>query len=303
MTLAEGIQLVGEDQLAFYALPIFFLVIIGEAWISKHEQKNLYERKDFIASMWMLFLTAVVEFIPKALAFIAFFYLHSVSPFAEVVGRQWWAWIVLFFLDDFAYYWFHRMNHEVRLFWAGHVPHHSSQRMNYGTALRQGVGERVHKYLFWLWLPLLGFDALMIFVIMSVNLIYQFWVHTELVDRMPAWFEYIFNTPSHHRVHHASNIRYLDCNHAGVFILWDRIFGTFSPELAAEPVKYGLTTNIDTYNPIKVAGHEYAAIWNDVLRADKWSDKLNYIFKSPGWSHDGKDRRAKVLRKEMGVEL
>lgn len=299
MTLSEGIQLIGEDKLAFYALPIFFLVIIGEAYFSYRENKGLYERKDFIASMWMLFLTAVVEFFPKALAFMAFFYLHALSPLSEMVGRQWWAWGLLFFLDDFAYYWFHRMNHEVRLFWAGHVPHHSSQKMNYGTALRQGVGERVHKYLFWLWLPLLGFDALMIFVVMSVNLIYQFWVHTELVDKMPRWFEFIFNTPSHHRVHHASNIRYLDCNHAGVFIIWDRIFGTFSPEVSSEKVVYGLTTNIDTYHPIKVAGHEYAAIWKDVLRAKKWSHKLSYIFKAPGWSHDGADRRAKVLRRQM----
>ena len=299
MTLQDGIRLIGEDKLAFYALPFFLLVIMTEAYFSHKENKGLYEKKDFIASMWMLILTAIVEFIPKAVAFIAFFYLHELSPLQDIVGRQWWAWGALFFLDDFAYYWFHRMNHEVRLFWAGHVPHHSSQKMNYGTALRQGVGERVHKYFFWLWIPLLGFDPIMMFVAMSINLIYQFWVHTELVDRLPNWYEYIFNTPSHHRVHHASNIRYLDCNHAGVLIIWDRIFGTFSPELTSEPVIYGLTQNIDTYHPVQVAGHEYASIWRDVKRADRWSDKLSYIFKAPGWSHAGKDRRAKVLRREM----
>ena len=134
------------------------------------------------------------------------------------------------FVMIFSYYWFHRMNHEVRLFWAGHVPHHSSLQLNLGTALRKGVGERIHKYLFWVWIPLLGFDVMMIFVMISVNLLYQFFVHTEVINKFPKPIEWIFNTPSHHRIHHASNIRYLDCNHAGVLIIWDRLFGTFSEE-------------------------------------------------------------------------
>ncbi len=175
--------------------------------------------------------------------------------------------------------------------------------MNLGTALRQGVGERLHKFFFWIWIPLLGFDALMLFIVISVNLFYQFWVHTEVVKKLPNWFEAVFNTPSHHRVHHASNIRYLDCNHAGVFIIWDKLFGTFSPEESFEKPVYGLTKNIDTYNPLKVATHEYAAIWRDVKRAKKWSDKFKYIFYAPGWSHDGVDKRAKVLRKKMGLKL
>ena len=192
------------------------------------------------------------------------------------------------------------MNHEVRLFWAGHVPHHSSVHLNLGTALRQGVGERVHKFLFWMWIPLLGFDPLMLFTMMGISLIYQFWIHTELVDKLPRPIEFIFNTPSHHRVHHASNIRYLDCNHAGIFIIWDRIFGTFSEEVKAidHPI-YGLTSNIETYHPLKVATHEYAAIAKDVKRASKFSDKLKYIFYAPGWSHDSEDKRAKVLRKRL----
>jgi sterol desaturase/sphingolipid hydroxylase (fatty acid hydroxylase superfamily) len=203
---------------------------------------------------------------------------------------------LLLFADDFAYYWFHRMNHEVRLFWAGHVSHHSSQYLNYGTALRQGVGERLHKFFFWLWLPLLGFDAVMIFVMMAINLIYQYWTHTEFVRRLPKPLEFILNTASHHRVHHASQPRYLDRNHAGVFIIWDRMFGTFSGELDSEPPKYGLTKNIESHNPLYVATHEYAAIWRDVKRAEKWSDKLKYIFYAPGWSHDGDDMRAKIVR-------
>ena len=181
--------------------------------------------------------------------------------------------------------------------------HHSSEHMNFGTALRQGVGERVHKFLFWLWIPLLGFDPLMIFTMISINLFYQYWAHTELVDKLPAWYEYIFNTPSHHRVHHASNIRYLDCNHAGVLILWDRLFGTFSAEIPAEKPVYGLTKNINSYNPGYVMTHEYQSIWRDVRSTSSWSNKLKYIFWAPGWSHDGEDLRAKTLRQQSGIEL
>ena len=288
-----------KDQLTVLVLPLFFLAIGIEVYLVRHEQKAIYNKKDTLVSFSMFIATIFVEFIPKVLAFALMMYLHTISPLEDIIARQWWAWVLLFFLDDFTYYWFHRSNHEVRLFWAGHVNHHSSEYMNFGTALRQGVGERVHKYLFWIWLPLLGFDALMIFTIMSINLIYQFWVHTELVNKLPKWYEAIFNTPSHHRVHHASNIRYLDCNHAGVFIIWDKWFGTFSEEKDFEKPVYGLTENINSYNPAYVLAHEYQAIWQDVRRADKWSDKLKYIFYAPGWSHDGEDKRAKTLRKKM----
>jgi len=290
-----------KDSLTIFALPLFIIVIVAEAIYDKKEHLDLYYGKDTIASFWMLFFTAIVEVLPKLLAFIGFYYLHSISPLQDLIGRQWWAWMILLFLDDFTYYWFHRMNHEVRLFWAGHVPHHSAIKMNFGTALRQGVGERIHKFLFWIWLPLLGFDALMIFIVMSVNLFYQFWVHTELIDRLPKWYEYIFNTPSHHRVHHASNIRYLDCNHGGILIIWDRLFGTFSQEMNEDKPIYGLTKNIESYNPFYVASHEYISILKDVSRTKSWSNKLKYIFYPPGWSHDGEDLRAKVLRKKLGL--
>lgn len=298
LALADYIQQLSQDKLLYFALPIFFISMVIEYKISKEK----YSLNDTKVSLLMMLFSAIVEFIPKIVAFIVFFFLYELSPLKDTVGRQWWAWIILFLADDFAYYWFHRLNHEVRLFWAGHVPHHSSIYMNLGTALRQGVGERAHKFLFWIWIPLLGFDPLMMFTMMGVSLIYQFFIHTELIDKLPKPIEYIFNTPSHHRVHHASNIRYLDCNHAGILIIWDRLFGTFSEELiAVEKPIYGLTVNINTYNPIKVATHEYGAIWNDVKRANKLSDKLNYIFNSPGWTHDGEDKRAKTLRKKMNL--
>lgn len=299
MDIQYYITLVQEDKLAIMALPIFILAIFLEKWYDHRHELKLYNNKDLFASVGMLIITAIVEFIPKVLAFIAIIYLSSISPLTDVVGRQWWAWLILIFLDDLSYYAFHRTNHEVRLFWAGHVSHHSSEHMNFGTALRQGAGERIHKYIFWLWLPLLGFDVMMIFTVMSINLIYQFWVHTDLVTKFAKPIEFIFNTPSHHRVHHASNIRYLDCNHAGMFIVWDRLFGTFSEELDSEKPVYGLTENIHTNNPAIVATHEYLSLWKDVWGAPGLLNKLKYIFYAPGWSHDGEDKRAKTLRRKL----
>ena len=177
--------------------------------------------------------------------------------------------------------------------------HHSSEYLNYGTALRQGVGERVYKLVFWLWLPLLGFDPGMVLLMMGLSLSYQFWTHTEAVRRMPAWYEAILNTPSHHRVHHGSNIRYLDRNHAGVLILWDKLFGTFSAEADEEPVVYGLTENLGTLNPFWVLVHGYAELWRDMRRATTWGDRWRYLVRAPGWSHDGPDKRAKTLRAQL----
>ncbi|MFT5210814.1 MAG: sterol desaturase/sphingolipid hydroxylase (fatty acid hydroxylase superfamily) [Flavobacterium sp.] len=292
-----------EDKLSMFALPIFAIAILLESFYSYQKKYTLYQAKDTFASLAMLIFSALVEFFPKIIAFIIFIHIHELSPLRDLIQRQWWAWLILFFFDDFIYYCFHRANHEVRIFWAGHVPHHSSEYLNFGTALRQGVGERIHKFIFWLPLPLLGFDPLMIFTMISINLTYQFWVHTKVISKLPQFIELIFNTPSHHRVHHASNIRYLDCNHGGVLIIWDRIFGTFSKELKSEPVVYGLTTNIDTFNPIKIALGEYASLWRDMGQTRSLKGKISYLLLAPGWHHDGPDKRAKVLRKDAGIQL
>ena len=285
-----------SDDLIYWFVPVFLVALVLEFLYNKKRNLGLFEPKDTRASLWMMVYVSFVDLLPKFLFFVVIYQLHEISPLKDVVKRQWWAWVLLFVLDDFIYYWMHRLNHEVRLFWAGHVSHHSAIKMNYATALRQGVGERLHKYLFWLPLPLLGFDALMIFTMMSINLFYQFWVHTELVGRLPAPLEFVFNTPSHHRVHHASNPLYLDRNHAGVFILWDRLFGSFANEQLNDPPQYGLTKNITSYRPIDVATHEYQAIWRDLKRAPGWREKLKYVFLAPGWSHDGEDRRSSVIR-------
>ena len=156
-----------KDDLIYLFLPIFLLGLAVEVVIDRRKNLQLFEKKDTIASLWMTFFVVFVDVLPKLCALVLFYYLHSISPLADIVQRQWWAWVLLFFLDDFAYYCMHRGNHEVRLFWAGHVSHHSAIKMNFATALRQGVMERLHKYAFWLPLPLLGFDPLMIFTMIS----------------------------------------------------------------------------------------------------------------------------------------
>lgn len=301
MTFTEAIQHILQDKLLLMATPVFLLLLILEYWIDKRKQYGLYHKKDMYASLAMGIFSLIVEFIPKVIFFMLFYYIHEANLLGlrDIVGRQWWSWLILLFLDDLAYYWFHRSNHEVRLFWAGHVPHHSSVKYNFGTAIRQGVGERLHKYIFYLFIPLFGFDPVMMFILMSTNLIYQYWIHTELIDKFPKFIEFIFNTPSHHRVHHASQARYLDRNHAGIFIIWDRLFGTFSEEKENEKPVYGLTSNLENDTWSHIATHEYTSIWKDVGRANKWSDKLKYIFYPPGWSHDGPDLTAKKLRSSV----
>jgi sterol desaturase/sphingolipid hydroxylase (fatty acid hydroxylase superfamily) len=203
------------------------------------------------------------------------------------IGWSWYALIVVFVLDDLAYYWFHRTAHRVRWFWASHVIHHSSQHYNLTTALRQTwTGFLSLSFAFRLPLLLIGFPWEMLVLVAGVNLVYQFWIHTEAVERLPRWIEAVMNTPSHHRVHHATNPRYLDANYAGVFIVWDRLFGTFVPEERDDPCRYGIVHNLGTFNPLKVAFHEWLAICQDLLTARCWRDRLMFMVAPPGWSPD-----------------
>ena len=180
----------------------------------------------------------------------------------------WWSLALCFVLDDLAYYVFHRSAHRVRWFWASHVIHHSSQHYNLSTALRQTwTGFFSLGFIFRMPLFLLGFPPELVFFCAGLNLVYQFWIHTEVVDRLPRWFEAVMNTPSHHRVHHGTNPRYLDRNYAGVFIIWDRMFGTFEPERADDPPRYGIIRQLPTFNPLWVALHEWVGIARDVMKA------------------------------------
>ena len=201
----------------------------------------------------------------------------STIPFA------WWSWLLILFADDFCYYWAHRMGHEIRFFWASHIVHHSSQKYNLSTALRQTWTGGFFSFIFYLILPIIGFHPLMIFTQMSIGLLYQYWIHTELIYKMPRWFETIFNTPSHHRVHHGSNPLYLDRNHAGIFIVWDKLFGTFQEELPEIAPVYGISRPARTWNPIKINFQHVLLLVQDAWHADKWEDKLKIWFMPTGW--------------------
>jgi hypothetical protein len=194
---------------------------------------------------------------------------------------------------DLVYYLNHRFMHTSRYMWAIHVVHHSSERYNLSTALRQPVADALGTFVPYGVLALLGVRPALIEEARGINLIYQFWIHTEAVDRIGP-FERWFNSPSHHRVHHGSNRQYLDRNHGGILIVWDKLFGTFEPE--DEPVVYGLTKNIDTFNPVRIATHEYADIAHDVATADGWGDRLSYVFRGPGWAYEHHRIRDGVAR-------
>ncbi|RYF78707.1 MAG: sterol desaturase family protein, partial [Cytophagaceae bacterium] len=253
-----------------------------------------YEAKDSASSITMGIGSVIVGFVGKALALAAYTLVYQFRLFT-IDMAQVWPWVVLFFAEDFSYYWFHRISHGSRWFWASHVVHHSSQKYNLSTAVRQTwTGTITGSFIFWLWLPLIGFSPLAIMTMQSISLLYQFWIHTELINRFPAPIEWLFNTPSHHRVHHGSDLVYLDKNHAGVLIIWDRLFGTFEPE--QHRPTYGLTKNVGSYNPIRIAFHEWGDMANDVRRAGSFRNALGYLFGPPGWSHDGSRKTTKELR-------
>ncbi|MDH3321342.1 MAG: sterol desaturase family protein [Flavobacteriaceae bacterium] len=283
-------------NLIYYAIPFFIITLVIEIIISHKKKNNAHTLKDTSASITMGLGNVFLNILAKTLVLGALTYIYLnfrliTMPFS------WWAWVLIFFADDFAYYWFHRISHENRFFWASHVVHHSSLKYNLSTALRQTWSGSFMSFIFWLPLPLLGFHPVMILAQMSINLIYQYWIHTELIDKMPKFFEAIFNTPSHHRVHHATNPQYLDRNHAGILIIWDKIFGTFEPEVE-KPV-YGLVSNINTFNPLKIAFTEWIDLFRDAFKSDTTlSNKFKYFLKPPGWKHDGSGMLSSDLRKD-----
>lgn len=266
------------QSIVVYAIPGFLLLLIAEAVAAAMMRRDLYQVKDTAASLTMGIGNVIIGLFTKALMFGLFTWLYQFRLFNP--GFVWWVWVVAFFADEFSYYWFHRVSHECRLFWASHVVHHSSQRYNLGTALRQTWTGSLYGFVFWLWMPLIGFSPYIVFTMQAISLLYQFWIHTELI-RSVGPLESVLNTPAHHRVHHASNPQYIDRNHGGTLIIFDRIFGTYEPE--RDPCVYGLTKNISTYNPFRIAFHEWADMFHDVISAKSWRDALRYIFGRPGW--------------------
>ena len=265
-----------------WAVPGYIILMIVERIsfrLMPDPAQRGYTLKDSTTSISMGAGSLVWDFALGLATGLVTAWASHVSPWHLDAGN-WVVWLSVFLGWDFCYYWSHRASHEIRILWAAHVVHHSSQYFNLSTALRQSwTGEST--FMFYLPLAFFGADLKLIATVGGVNLIYQFWIHTERIRKLPRPVEFVMNTPSHHRVHHATNPQYLDRNYAGILILWDRIFGTFEPEVEAP--RYGLTTNIETYNPLWVAFHEYIAIGRDLRFSRTWSERLGYVFRHPGW--------------------
>jgi sterol desaturase/sphingolipid hydroxylase (fatty acid hydroxylase superfamily) len=288
MTLPDPVKL---------AIPGFVALILLEMWLTKRNGRGRYDWRDSGASLMLgLGSTLFGALTAGAVAAIATAaWQHRLFD----IGWSWWAFLLAFLLDDLAYYAFHRSAHRVRWFWASHVIHHSSQHYNLTTALRQTwTGFFSLAFLFRLPLFLIGFPPAMVFFVAGLNLVYQFWIHTEQVGRLPRWFEAVMNTPSHHRVHHAINPRYLDRNYAGVFIIWDRLFGSFEPERDDDPPRYGIVTALPTLNPLWAAVHEWVAIGRDAVKARSPRELAGRMFGPPGWAPDGPGHTSDAIRQD-----
>lgn len=279
------------------AIPLFVIAILLELVVIRFlKRRGDYETRDTLTSLLMGVGNVVSGLL---LGFIAFGVLMWAWEFRIMdLGTSWWVIALCFVLDDLRYYWYHRIAHRCRWVWAEHVNHHSSQHYNLSTALRQSwTGTFTGMFILRIPLALLGFHPVLLLFVGGLNLVYQFWIHTEVIGKMWKPIEAIFNTPSHHRVHHATNPRYLDSNYAGTLIIWDRMFGTFVPELDEDMPHYGIVKNIGTFNPVKVAFHEWTDMFKDAFQPGlSVTERLAYLFAPPGWSHDGSRKDSEALK-------
>jgi sterol desaturase/sphingolipid hydroxylase (fatty acid hydroxylase superfamily) len=278
-----------------FAVPGFVLLVLVEIVVAWFRDRRRYEPNDTLTSLALGLGSTIAGILTGGLflAIALWFYQYRLFD----IGYTWWAFALAFVLDDLGYYWIHRAGHRIRWAWAAHVVHHSSQHYNLSTALRQTwTGFFGLTFIIKLPLFLVGFPPAMLAFVGGINLIYQFWIHTEVIKRMPRWFEAVMNTPSHHRVHHATNPRYLDMNYAGVFIVWDKMFGTFTPELDEEKPRYGIVKNLGSFNVVWAAFHEWIGIAKDVWAAPTLRAKWNYMIKPPGWSHDGSRETSETIK-------
>ena len=284
-------------QLILYAVPFFLITVLFESWLAYKEHRDFIEAKDSLTSIGLGLGNLAVGTITKSLAFVTYFYVYDRWRVADFQFNWWPVWVFAFLAEDMTYYWVHRISHEVRFYWASHMVHHSSPKYNLAAALRQTwTGNLTGGFLFWAWLPLLGVHPFIVFFFQQTSLLYQYWIHTEFIQKMPNWFEQFFNTPSHHRVHHGTDLDYLDTNYAGVLIIWDRIFGSFQTE--KERPHYGLTKQIESYNPAKIAFYEWVQIGKDLIHAKSMKQVAGYLFGPPGWSDDGSRLTVEQMRAE-----
>lgn len=267
-------------NLIVLSIPIFFLLIGIEIIIDKSKKTGYYRLNDALSNI----NAGITEQVTGAFlkAFVIGIYIWIYDHYAVMdIGAGVLTWIVLFIGVDFFYYWFHRLAHEINVLWGGHVVHHQSEEYNLSVALRQGAFQKFGSFLFYLPLAFIGFNPTMFIVISQIQTLYQFWIHTKTIHLLPAPLEYVLNTPSHHRVHHGRNPKYIDKNHGGTLIIWDRLFGTFQKE--EEEVVYGITKPLKTWNPLRAQFDFWKELWADLSRTKKFTDKLKLLLLPPGW--------------------
>ena len=264
------------------AVPFFLLAIAIEWLWGRWSGRDTYRLTDTVSSLTLGGLSQARRFVALGVGGSVYAWLSSVTPFATWTAEGWAAWVAAFCLYDLCYYCSHRAGHEIKLFWASHVVHHQSEDYNLSTALRQTSSGFLFGWIFYTPLFFIGVPVEMMVTVGALNLIYQFWVHTEHVGEL-GWFEYVFVSPSNHRVHHARNTCYLDRNYGGVFIIWDRLFGTYQRELPSEPCVYGITKPIKSWSPIEAWIHVYRDILSDMVRTRHWGERLWVPFSHPAW--------------------
>ncbi len=287
-----------ETWLILISTPLYIVVIGLEILLSNIQRQASYTVKDTVQNVYLMLSNAAIDVLFRGIYIgivLTFFYNHR---FAEM-QPGWMYWVALFIAEDFMYYWLHRADHHVRLFWATHVTHHSSEKFNLTVGFRSSVMEPLYRFIYFIPIALLGFKPLDIAFVYAATQIWGILVHTEKINKL-GWLEYILVTPSHHRVHHASNPKYLDKNMGMFLIIWDKMFGTFQAELPGEEyqqVKYGLTKNLEDQNPVNLIFHEWKNIQADLSRKDiGMKEKMGYLFGPPGWSHDGSRHTSDQMR-------
>lgn len=284
-----------EALLIYITTPIYVIVIGFEILMSYIHHKHYYTVKGTLANIYLSALNFTLDIVLRVVCLFILNYFFQFRFFE--IENVYAYWITLLIAQDFMFYWLHRIDHYCRLFWAVHVTHHSSEEFNLTVGFRSSVFQPVYRFIYFIPLALMGFKGIDIMFIYAATQIYGILIHTQYIDKL-GFLEYFMSTPSHHRVHHASNVKYLDKNMGMVFIIWDKLFGTFQAEEKEEKVVYGLTENIKTYHPLKMVFHEWLNILKDIRKAPDIRSAFMYVFGPPGWSHDGSKKTSRQLREQ-----
>jgi sterol desaturase/sphingolipid hydroxylase (fatty acid hydroxylase superfamily) len=290
------LHLDARSEAASVLVGLLVLLTVTEMALNYWENRKFYEKRDTLTNIYLTILAFILNIAVKGMTFFILDYAWQFRLFEikNVIAY----WVILVVVQDFLYWVLHYTGHYCRLFWAMHVTHHSSEHFNLTTGFRSTVFEPLYRVFFYLPLAFMGFNALDILYAYLLTQLYGNIVHTQYQVKLPKWYGWIFVTPSHHRVHHASNIPYLDKNMGMMFIIWDRIFGTFREENLPEPIRYGLTKQPEDLGPVNILFHEWKALLHDAKQAPNFKTKLKYFLNPPGWSHDGHTQTARVMQRE-----